>query len=111
MRDIAHGVGPLPAGEGVGGEAGVHEAEVGHQLGVGEIGVVEPQLARVKLALVDDGGGGEGADVEAVLGEGVRGSLKNVMENLSTQWPYSMVRYPVPVLCVMFTTRYFSGMF
>ena len=45
----------LPAGEGVGAEPGVHDAQVGDQTGVGEVQVVLPQLTRIKLTLVDNG--------------------------------------------------------
>ena len=55
MSEEPHGVRSLPAGEGVGAEPGVHDAQVGDQTGVGEVQVVLPQLTRIKLTLVDDG--------------------------------------------------------
>ena len=42
---------PLPAGEGVGGEAAVHQGDVGQVLGVRQVRVVGPQLSRVQLPL------------------------------------------------------------
>ena len=45
------GVWPLPAGEGVGGEAAVHQGDVGQVLGVWQVRVVGPQLSRVQLPL------------------------------------------------------------
>ncbi len=76
-------MGALPRGESVGGEAGVDKAEVGAQRRVGEIEVVGPELARVELALVHHGGGGEGADVESVLSDLVRGSLQKQQYKLN----------------------------
>ena len=57
-------MGPLPAGEGVGAEPGVDDAEVRLEAGPGQVQVVLPQLARVELALVHHGRGGQRADVE-----------------------------------------------
>ena len=64
MSQVSHGVGPLPAGEGVGAEPGVDDAQLCGEAGLGEVGVVLPQLTRVKLALVHNGLGGQRADVE-----------------------------------------------
>ena len=89
-------MGSLPAGEGVGAEPRVNNTEVGLQLRLGKVKVILPQLqlksllgkfttkageevylAGVKLSLVDNSPGGEGADVEPHpgLGDGVGGNL------------------------------------
>ena len=78
MCQEPHRMSSLPAGEGVGAEPGVHNAQVGHEAGLGQVQVVLPQLTRVKLALVHNGPGGQGADVEPDTGAGygVGGKLK-----------------------------------
>lgn len=48
------GVGPLPAGEGVGGEAAVDQGDVGLILRVLQIQEVLPQLTWIQLALKSD---------------------------------------------------------
>ena len=62
-------VGELPRGEGVGGEALVDEGEGGLQALVGQIGVVGVEPRREHHALVAEGAGGEGDDVEAAASE------------------------------------------
>ena len=72
MRTIvcgpSHGLRTVPAGEGVGGEARMHEGEVRAIKNVVQVMVVVVHLRRGELALVDDVLGRERADVEA-LGE------------------------------------------
>ena len=64
MSQVSHGVGPLPAGEGVGAEPGVDDAEVRLEAGPRQVQEILPQLARVELALVHHRRGGQRADVE-----------------------------------------------
>ena len=78
MCQESHWMSSLPAGEGVGAEPGVDNAEVGHQAGLDQVQVVLPQLTRVKLSLVHNGLGGQRADVEPYswTGDGVCCKLK-----------------------------------
>lgn len=73
----AQRMGALPRRERVGAEPGVHQRQVSVEFGVEQVGVVLPQLVGVEQALVHDGEGREGADVEAaaVLRTLVRGPL------------------------------------
>ena len=64
VSDEPHGMSSLPAGEGVGAEPGVDDAEMGLHVGLGEVQVVLPELAGVELSLVDNGPAGERTDVE-----------------------------------------------
>ena len=53
----------LPAGEGVGGETGVHHGDGADEIPALQIGIERPQLGDEEHALVDDGSAGHGADV------------------------------------------------
>ena len=64
VGDVAVGVGPGPAGEGVGGEAGVHHGQAGHKGLFGQIRIEGAELLGVQHALVDHGPAGEAGDVE-----------------------------------------------
>ena len=57
-------MGPLPAGECVCREPGVNHTDVGLKQRVREISEIVPQLAGVKLSLVDHCSGVQGADVK-----------------------------------------------
>mmetsp|Transcript_21078 Transcript_21078/g.39507 ORF Transcript_21078/g.39507 Transcript_21078/m.39507 type:complete len:1048 (-) Transcript_21078:533-3676(-) len=61
----ADGLGALPGGEGVGGEARVNEGEVRLERGIPEVQEVLGDLLRGELPLVRDGLGSQGVDVEA----------------------------------------------
>ena len=55
-------MGQLPAGEGVGGEARVHQRQAGGQPGVAQVREVARQLGRGQHPLVDDRAAGEAGD-------------------------------------------------
>ena len=67
VRDGAIGVSQLPAGEGVGAEAGVEHRQRRHHAAVAQVGVVLGELEGREHALVDDRAAGEAGEVE-VLG-------------------------------------------
>ena len=54
----------LPAGEGVGAEPGVDNAEMSLKIWLSQVQIVLPQLTRIKLPLVHYCLGGQGTDVE-----------------------------------------------
>ncbi len=60
-------MGALPAGGGVGGEAGVHHGDGGGVALILEIQIELAQLVDQEHALVDDGAAGEGADIGVVV--------------------------------------------
>ena len=64
VGDVAVGVGPGPAGEGVGGEPGVHHGQAGHEGLLGQVRIEGAELLGVEHALVDHGAAGEAGDVE-----------------------------------------------
>jgi len=64
VGDIAEGLCKFPAREGIGGEAGVHEAECAYHSFVGEIGKIAADLCGHELAFVNDHLVGEGGDIE-----------------------------------------------
>ena len=68
VGDHPVGVGELPAGEGVGGEARVHQRQ--RRLGalVAELGEEVLELGRAQHPLVDEGAGGEGDDLQLAAG-------------------------------------------
>ena len=68
MEDIPVGVGPLPVGGGVGGEAGVDQSQGGPAVRVGKVGVELPQLAHQEHPLVHNGPAGEGGHIGAGVG-------------------------------------------
>jgi hypothetical protein len=71
VRDVAVGVGAAPGGEGVGGEARVHQGDGRLHRRVAELGVEGEELGRVQHPLVDQGAAAEGRNVElAALGNG-----------------------------------------
>ena len=69
VAEEAVGMGELPRGEGVGGEPLVDEGEGGLRALVHQVGVVGIEPCREHHALVADGAGGEGDDVEAAAPE------------------------------------------
>ena len=64
VGDHPVGVGELPAREGVGREARVHQAEGRLGALVAELGEEVLELGRAQHALVDEGAGGEGDDLQ-----------------------------------------------
>ena len=68
VEDVAVGMGPLPAGGGVGGEPGVDQGDGAFTVAVRQVGVELPQLSHQEHALVHDGPAGEGADVGVDIG-------------------------------------------
>ncbi len=62
----AEGLCQVPAGQDVGGEAGVHKGEAGDHAAVLEIGVEDGQLVGGQHPLVDQGPAAEAGEVEAV---------------------------------------------
>ena len=68
VEDVAVGMGPLPAGGGVGGEPGVDQGDGALAVAVHQIGVELPQLPHQEHPLVHDGPAGEGADVGVDIG-------------------------------------------
>ena len=76
VDDVAVGVGALPAGEGVGGEPGVHQRDGGLHARILQLGEVEGQLVRSEHALVADRPAGDAGQVEGVaLGLGAVADL------------------------------------
>ena len=66
VEDKAVGVGPLPGGVGVGGEAGVDQGDGALVVPVLEVGVEPAQLVDQEHALVDDGPAGQGGHIGAL---------------------------------------------
>ena len=60
---------------------GVHDAQVGGESGVDQVLEVEPELARVELALVHNDLARKGADVEPPLRAVIRWFLKSHLKN------------------------------
>ena len=76
VDDVAVGVGALPAGEGVGGEPGVHQRDGSLHARVLQLREVEGQLVRRQHALVADRPAGDAGQVEGVtLGLGAVADL------------------------------------
>ena len=67
VGDVAVGVGELPGGEGVGGEALVDEAEGAHDVWVGQLAVEVDHLGSEQETFIDDGAGGERGEIEVAL--------------------------------------------
>ena len=68
VEDVAVGVGPLPAGVGVGGKAGVDQGQGALAVLRLQVSVEPAQLAHQEHALVDDGPAGEGGDIGVDIG-------------------------------------------
>ena len=68
MEDVAVGMGPLPAGGGVGGEPGVDQGDGALTIRLRQVRVELPQLPHQEHALVHDGPAGEGANVGVHIG-------------------------------------------
>ena len=68
VQDEAVGVGPHPAGGGVGGKAAVHHADGGLVVLVLQIGVEAAQLPHQEHPLVDDGPAGQAGHIGAAAG-------------------------------------------
>ena len=73
VAKVAEGVGELPGGEGVGGEALVDQAQRAGHLGIRQLPVEIGDLGGQQQALVNDGPRGERRDVEEALVGQVRG--------------------------------------
>jgi hypothetical protein len=86
VRDVAVGVGQLPTGKRVGGEALVNQAERAGDQGIGQLEVELLNLRGQHQALVDDGAAGERGNVEGLLvldvggGNLVFGAAANAVE-------------------------------
>ena len=94
MSQKPHGMSSLPAGEGVGTEPCVDNAQMCLQTGLHQVKVILPQLARVKLSLVDNGLGGQRADVEpdTLAGDVVGGGLSQLKHlQIQVLLTYSLV--------------------
>ena len=68
VQDEAVGVGPHPAGGGVGGKAAVHHADGGLVVLVLQVGVEAAQLPHQEHPLVDDGAAGQAGHIGAAAG-------------------------------------------
>ena len=68
VENVAVGMGPLPAGGGVGGEAGVDQRDGALAVRVRQVGVELPQLPYQEHTLVDNGAAGKGGDVGVDVG-------------------------------------------
>ncbi len=81
VRHVAIGVGQRPLGEGVGGEALVHQAQRRRAAGVLQVKVIGAHLVGQQQALVDDGAAAHARHVvlfavlQAQLGDGLAGLL------------------------------------
>ena len=64
VGDVAVGVRELPGGEGVGGEALVHEAERADDFGIAQFRIEIGDLGGEQQSFIDDGAGGEARDVD-----------------------------------------------
>ena len=64
MSQKSHWMSSLPTGEGVGTEPGVDNTEMCLKIRLSQVKIILPQLTRIKLTLVDNGLGGQGADVD-----------------------------------------------
>ncbi len=67
VRDVAEGVRQRPAGEGVRGEAGVDDRQLGGQAPVGQVGEERLELPGGEHPLVDQGAAGQGGEVHVEL--------------------------------------------
>ena len=68
------GVGPVPAGKGVGGEAGMHQGHGADHVRVAQVGIVPVDLHRHEHPLIDDRPGGNAGDVPVLVHPGRGGS-------------------------------------
>ena len=68
VEDVAVGVGPVPAGGGVGGEPTVHHADGGLVVRILQIGIEQPQLLYQEHTLIDDGTAGQAAHIGLLIG-------------------------------------------
>ena len=83
VGEHAEGLGEVPGGEGVGGVPLVEDGEGRLVAHIAQVGEEAADLGCVEQALVDDGAGGEAADVEPVepgLGAAALGHLLGVVE-------------------------------
>ncbi len=86
MGEVAVGVGAVPGGEGIGGEAGVDHSQGAFEVRFGEVGVVFSELGGGEHSLVDEAGGGHEADIELFAGDFAGGAeLDEVFGALSDE--------------------------